>query len=74
VDVNLPIVALITLLNSALSVAYYAWIVKHIYFDDVSTNFNLKSLKATPLLAQFILVAGTLYFGFFALEIFKVSI
>lgn len=74
VDVNLPIVALITLLNSALSVAYYAWIVKHIYFDDVNVDFNLKSLNAAPLLSQFILLGGTLYFGVFALGIFKVLI
>ena len=72
VDVNLPLVALITLLNSALSVAYYAWIVKHIYFDDVSINYNLKELKATPLLAQIILLGGTLYFGVFAYTVFSV--
>ena len=72
VDVNLPIVALITLLNSALSVAYYAWIVKHIYFDDVNANYTLKSLNAAPLLSQLILLGGTLYFGIFAFEVFKV--
>ena len=72
VDVNLPIVALITLLNSALSVAYYAWIIKHIYFDDVSLNYNLKELEFTPLLAQVILLGGTLYFGVFAYTVFAV--
>lgn len=74
VDANLPIVALITLLNSALSVAYYAWIVKHIYFDDVNTDSKLKSLNAAPLLSQLILLGGTLYFGIFAFEIFNVLI
>ena len=72
VDVNLPIVALITLLNSALSVAYYAWIIKHIYFDDVSLHYNLKELKFTPLLAQVVLLGGTLYFGIFAYSVFAV--
>jgi len=72
VDVNLPIVALITLLNSALSVAYYVWIVKHIYFDEVSLHDNLKELKFLPLVAQVILLGGTLYFGIFAYTVFAV--
>ena len=74
VDVNLPIVALVTLLNSALSVGYYAWIVKHIYFDDVEVNYDLQNLKAMPLLAQLILLGGTLYFGIFAVSVFEVLI
>jgi len=72
VDADFPLVALVTLLNSALSVAYYAWIVKHIYFDEVSVNYNLKKLKFTPLAAQFMLLAGTIYFGIFALDVFKI--
>lgn len=72
VDSGLWWVALIALLNSALSVGYYAWLVKSIYFDsrtrkDVAT----KSIK-TPMLAQFILLAGTLYFGIFAGLVFGV--
>ncbi|MFK5937809.1 MAG: proton-conducting transporter membrane subunit [Sulfurimonas sp.] len=74
VDVNLPIVALITLLNSALSVAYYAWIIKHIYFDETNADYTLKSLNAAPLLSQLVLLGGTLYFGIFAFQIFKVLI
>ncbi len=74
VDVNLPVVALVTLLNSALSVAYYVWIIKQIYFDDVNTDYKLKSLNAMPLLSQLILLGGTFYFGIFAFEIFKVII
>ncbi len=72
VDVDLPIVALVTLLNSALSVAYYVWIVKHIYFDEGDSK--LQSLQALPLFAQLILLGGTLYFGVFALDVFKVII
>ena len=72
VDVDLPIVALVTLLNSALSVAYYVWIVKHIYFDE--GNSQLQSLEALPLFAQLILLGGTLYFGVFAFGVFEVLI
>jgi len=74
VDVDLPIVALVTLLNSALSVGYYAWIVKHIYFEDASTTYRLQSVRVSALLAQFILLAGTLYFGVYAASIFEVAL
>lgn len=74
VDVNLPIVALITLLNSALSVGYYAWIVKHIYFDEANPYSKLIKLEKTPLIAQFILLAGTIYFGIFAYSVFGMDI
>ena len=73
VDADLPIVALVTLLNSALSVAYYAWIVKHVYFDEASLDYELKSLRFAPLMAQFILLGGTIYFGIFAFGVFKVA-
>mgnify|MGYP002629877292 CR=1 FL=1 len=72
VDADLPIVALLTLLNSALSVAYYAWIVKHVYFDDATLAYDLKGLKAAPLLAQLVLLGGTIYFGVFAFGVFDV--
>jgi len=74
VDAGFPLVALVTLLNSALSVAYYAWIVKHIYFDTANISYNLQELKLSSLLAQFILLTGTLYFGMFALELFHVTL
>ena len=73
VDVNLPIVALITLLNSALSVGYYAWIVKHIYFDETNPYSKLIKLDKIPLIAQFILLAGTIYFGIFAYSVLGVN-
>ena len=74
VDANLPIVALLTLLNSALSVAYYAWIIKHIYFDEASLAYDLKSLNVAPLVAQLVLLGGTIYFGVFAFGVFNVAL
>ena len=72
VDAGFVLVALVTLLNSALSVAYYAWIVKHIYFDEVTVSYELKELHFAPLVAQFILLGGTLYFGIFAGSVFGI--
>jgi len=72
VDVGLPLVALATLLNSALSVAYYAWIVKHIYFDAAPKHNALGTLRASGVVAQVILLSGTLYFGLFATTVFQV--
>lgn len=74
VDVNLTVVALIVLLNSALSVGYYAWIIKHIYFDGVSGENKITQVAIMPLLAQTILLLGTLYFGIFAYSVFSVTI
>ena len=74
VDANLTIVALIALLNSALSVAYYAWIIKHIYFDEANRKNKIASVQKMPLIAQTVLLAGTLYFGVFAYSVFSVTL
>lgn len=74
VDANLTIVALIALLNSALSVAYYAWIIKHIYFDEANGKNKIASVQKMPLIAQTVLLAGTLYFGVFAYSVFSVTL
>ena len=74
VDAGFIIVALLALLNSALSVAYYAWIIKHIYFDESNTQNKITPVKFSPFIAQFILLAGTLYFGIFASDIFSVTL
>ncbi len=74
VDVGLPLVALATLLNSALSVAYYAWIVKHIYFDEPAKHSALGSLRVSGFAAQAILLSGTLYFGLFATTVFDLFV
>ena len=66
VDAGLWWVALIALLNSALSVAYYAMIVKSIYFEKLDAKAVTISNKTTAFAAQIILVAGTLFFGVFA--------
>jgi NADH-quinone oxidoreductase subunit N len=72
VDAGLWWVALIALLNSALSVGYYAWVVKGIYFDSLEAKkVELLEIKL-PLMAQFILLFGTLYFGVFAGSVFGV--
>jgi len=70
VDAGYWWVALIALLNSALSVGYYAWIVKNIYFDTQVKSTRIATIP-TPMLAQVILVSGTIYFGIFAGTIFK---
>ena len=72
VDAGLWYVVLIALLNSALSVGYYAWIIKHMYFDEEQ---NLKAVYQGKLVfvAQFILLLGTLYFGVFASTVFGVG-
>jgi NADH-quinone oxidoreductase subunit N len=72
VDAGFITVALIALLNSALSVAYYAWIIKHIYFDKANVQNKIVNVKFAPYIAQFILLAGTIYYGVFALDIFAV--
>jgi len=66
VDSGLWWVALIALLNSALSVAYYAIIVKSIYFEDLKVKKLSLSNRTTAFTAQLILVAGTIFFGIFA--------
>ena len=72
VDAGLWYVVLIALLNSALSVGYYAWIIKHIYFDDAASSRKQFS-GVLVLTAQFILLVGTLYFGLFASSVFSVG-
>ena len=72
VDAGLWWVALVALLNSALSVGYYAWIVKAIYFDSFSSKRKEFVEIRLPLFAQFILLVGTIYFGVFAGVIFSI--
>lgn len=72
VDAGLWYLVLIALLNSALSVGYYAWIIKHIYFDEADTIKEPFS-GVLVLSAQFILLMGTLYFGLFAVTVFSVG-
>ena len=69
VDAGLWPIVLIALLNSALSVGYYAWIVKHLYFDEAS-SLLLRYSDKPRLTAQAILLAGTVYFGIFAAVVF----
>lgn len=71
VDAGLWWVALIALLNSALSVGYYAWIVKSLYFDKLSAKKREYISIKLPMVAQSILVLGTLYFGVFAESVFR---
>lgn len=69
VDAGLWWLILIALLNSALSVGYYAWIIKSIYFDKGESK-NIALNSPLPLLAQITLFAGTIYFGIYAKLIF----
>ncbi len=71
VDAGLWPLIMIALLNSALSVGYYAWIVKHIYFDEAQTKGVITG-RFTALLGQLILLGGTIYFGVIAADIFGV--
>ena len=73
VDAGLWYVVLIALLNSALSVGYYAWIIKHMYFDEEQGKKSTYQGKLV-FVAQFILLLGTLYFGVFASTVFGVGI
>jgi len=63
------------LLNSALAVAYYVWIMKHIYFDEPVSGTQAK-ITITPgsLFGQLVLLAGTIYFGIFAAPIFSATL
>jgi len=73
VDAGLWYVVLIALLNSALSVGYYAWIVKYMYFDESRDVASVETEKL-PMISQGILFIGTLYFGVFASIIFSAGI
>lgn len=73
VDAGYWIVALIALLNSALSVGYYAWIIKHLYFDQPKGKIVMtQKIGGTVTLSQMILLGGTFYFGIVAVKIFSV--
>ena len=75
VDAGLWVIVLIALLNSALAVAYYAWLTKHIYFDEPVNGKDSKiEMNMGSLIAQLILLAGTVYFGIFAADIFNTTI
>lgn len=71
VDAGLWPLVLIAALNSALSVGYYVWIIKHIYFDETD-GYHTSKIPMTPgsLIGQVILLAGTIYFGIFATPVF----
>ncbi|WP_457607721.1 NADH-quinone oxidoreductase subunit N [Nitratifractor sp.] len=64
---------LVALLNSALSVAYYAWIVKQLWFESREEEGEISPSRPTALGAQTILLAGTLWFGLFAGSIFAAA-
>ena len=72
VDAGLWWVVLIALLNSALSVGYYAWVIKSIYFDKFEAKEVHFAEVKLPLIAQLVLVSGTLFFGIFAGVVFSV--
>ena len=73
VDAGLWPIVLIAALNSALAVAYYAWIIKHLYFDEPKTNSTIK-MSAGSLIGQLILLAGTIYFGIVAANVINSTI
>ena len=74
VDAGLWPIVLVALINSAISVGYYAWIVKHIYFD-APVEGQRKNIPMSPgsLIGQLILLSGTLYFGIVASNVFAVE-
>ncbi len=71
VDVNLVFVALFVLLNSALSVGYYASIVRYFYFEDATKENKINPISLKVYFAQAIFLAGTLFFGVFAGVVFE---
>jgi len=73
VDAGLWVIVLIALLNSALAVGYYVWIIKHIYFDDTNSNETI-SMTPGSLIGQLILLAGTIYFGIVAANIINATV
>jgi NADH-quinone oxidoreductase subunit N len=72
VDAGLWPLVLVALLNSALAVAYYAWLVKQIYFD-APTDERTSEIPTGALIGQGLLLAGTIYFGIVAGQIFSVT-
>ncbi|MEO1923752.1 MAG: proton-conducting transporter membrane subunit, partial [Nautiliaceae bacterium] len=73
VDAGLWWIVLIALLNSALAVGYYVWIIKHIYFDEPNNDVTI-SMSQGSLIGQLILLAGTIYFGIVASDVLSVTI
>jgi len=73
VDAGLWVIVLIALLNSALAVGYYVWIIKHIYFDDTKSTQTI-SMNHGSLIGQLILLAGTIYFGIVASNIINATV
>ncbi len=73
VDAGLWPIVLVAALNSALAVAYYAWIIKHLYFDEAKINSTVK-MSAGSLIGQLILLAGTIYFGIVAADVINSTI
>jgi len=69
VDAGYWYIVLIALLNSALSVAYYAWIIKAMYFDNLEKERGVIAV-GLPMISQVVLVLGTVYFGIFAGTVF----
>jgi NADH-quinone oxidoreductase subunit N len=74
VDAGLWPMVLAALLNSALAVGYYAWIVKHLYFDAAAEGASTHKMSTGSLIGQVILLAGTLYFGVVAGTVFSAAI
>jgi NADH-quinone oxidoreductase subunit N len=72
VDAGLWPLVLVALLNSALAVAYYAWLVKHIYFDAPEDD-RTSTIPTGALIGQSILLAGTIYFGIVAGQVISSS-
>jgi NADH-quinone oxidoreductase subunit N len=74
VDAGLWPIVLIALLNSALAVGYYVWIIKHIYFDEPKDGDEVIQMSTGSLIGQLILLAGTIYFGIAASDIINATI
>ena len=74
VDAGLWPLVLAALLNSALAVGYYAWMIKHLYFDAADEGAEAIKIPIGSLIGQLILLAGTIYFGIAAGTIFGVAI
>jgi NADH:ubiquinone oxidoreductase subunit 2 (subunit N) len=62
--------SLIAFLNSALSVGYYSWIVKFIYFDKSDKNGRVE-ITLLETFSQTILLLGTILLGIFAGFVFE---
>jgi NADH-quinone oxidoreductase subunit N len=74
IDAGLWPLVLAALLNSALAVGYYAWIIKHIYFDAAPEGAPSVKMPTGSLIGQLILLAGTIYFGVVAGTVFGTTI